>query len=196
LLAFGTDSGTVGTVDVQSGHIINMRTSHENVRLFVSAPPLLAQLIHAKKICGVVRFIPDRPSELVSGGYDASLLHFDHVQRSTLSSFKFGLFSPCSLISLQTDNKTLTGAPPPSSLGNNVSLSPPFVLSSALSSSGLFAVGTADGRLWVGMGAAKSGVAAPTSTGDGKKKRARKWEGLRAEDAIEVKAAEGPIVGL
>ena len=32
-------------------------------------------------------FIPDRPSELVSGGYDSALLHFDIGQGNILSRF-------------------------------------------------------------------------------------------------------------
>ena len=90
------------------------------------------------------------------------------------------------------------GAPPPTvGLGIGLTLSPPFVLCTAISSTGILAAGTADGRLWIGMGGEKG----PVSTGSrggggGKKKKARKWEGLRAEAAFEERIAEGPVVGV
>jgi hypothetical protein len=74
-----------------------------------------------------------------------------------------------------------------------VSLSPPFVLSTAVSTAGVVAAGTADGRVWIGAGGEKR----PASSGSGgKKKRSRKWEGLRQDDSLSVKVAEGPVVGL
>lgn len=84
-------------------------------------------------------------------------------------------------------SKSSVAAPAQSS---GVSLSPPFVLSSTISSTALLAVGTADGRLWLGGGGEKlSGAGA-------KKKRSRKWEGLKIEGAHEMKIAEGPIVAV
>lgn len=82
---------------------------------------------------------------------------------------------------------TIIAAPLQSS---GVNLSPPFVLSSAMSSTGLIAVGTADGRSWLGGGGEKIPGAGT------KKKRSRKWEGLRDEESIEVKIAEGPVVAV
>ena len=67
-----------------------------------------------------------------------------------------------------------------------VSLSPPFVLSLAISEIGMIAVGTADGRLWIGAGGEKGT----------KKKRSRKWEGMKKESSYEFKIAEGPVIGL
>lgn len=59
-----------------------------------------------------------------------------------------------------------------------------------MSSTALLAVGTADGRLWLGGGGEKVPSAGP------KKKRSRKWEGLKPEGALELKVAEGPIVAV
>ena len=82
-------------------------------------------------------------------------------------------------------HKFLPAAPPPS---EGISLSPPFVLSLSVSPSGLFVAGTADGRTWVGGGGEKRS--------DGKKKRSRKWEGLREDDGLWLQVADGPIVGV
>ncbi|ETW85973.1 hypothetical protein HETIRDRAFT_29644, partial [Heterobasidion irregulare TC 32-1] len=149
-LAFSTDSGTVGTVEIATKKISRMKSRHDN-------------------ICGSVAFIPDRPSELVSGGYDSALLHFDFHQGNVLSRIDFT-------------------SPPPSS---GISLSPPFILSLAMSASGLIAAGTADGRVWIGGGGEKRSGAA-----SGKKKRNRKWEGLKDDEAFTTKIAEGPVVAV
>jgi len=77
----------------------------------------------------------------------------------------------------QTDPETPTA---------EVLLSPPFILSTSISSSGVLAVGTADGKLWIGAGGEKRP----------KKKRSRRWEGLREDQTIMVKVAEGPVVGM
>jgi len=148
MIVFSTDSGTVGRVDVSTCGISRMKGKHDS-------------------ICGSVSFIPSRPSEVVSGGYDSTLLHFDAAQRNTLSRHKIT-------------------APEPSA---GVSLSPPFVLSLAVSYTGLIAAGLADGRVWLGSGGDRN---SPSS----QKKRARKWEGLRDADATAVQVAEGPVVGL
>ncbi|KAG1729018.1 WD40-repeat-containing domain protein [Suillus lakei] len=151
-LAFCLDSGTVGVVDLSTKQVARMKTSHDN-------------------ICGTVKFIPDRPSELVSGGYDSSLLHYDFHQRTVLSRFDLG-------------------TSPPSS---GVSMSPPFILSSAMSPSGILAAGTADGRVWIGTGGEKmSGVSSGTSA----KKKRRKWEGLRQDETFMANVGHGPIVAL
>jgi len=42
------------------------------------------------QICGSVKFIPDRPRELVSGGYDTYLLHFDIVKGRVLTRRQMG----------------------------------------------------------------------------------------------------------
>lgn len=131
-----------------------MKTSHEN-------------------ICGTVKFIPDRPSELVSGGYDSRLLHHDFHQRTVLSRFDLGTS--------------------PLSESSGVSMSPPFILSSAISPSGILAAGTADGRVWIGTGGEKmSGVSSGTSI----KKKRRKWEGLKQDEGFAADVGHGPIVAL
>lgn len=93
-------------------------------------------------VCGCVKFIPDRPRELVSGGYDKALIHFDYTQESVLSRHD---------ISLQPTN-------------GSMSFSPPFILCTALSDAGVIAAGTADGHIWLGRG----GVRLPSK---GKKTR-------------------------
>ncbi|KAG1739398.1 WD40-repeat-containing domain protein [Suillus paluster] len=151
-LAFCLDSGTVGVIDLSTKKVTRMRTSHDN-------------------ICGTVKFIPDRPSELVSGGYDSSLLHYDFHQRTVLSRFDLG-------------------TSPPSS---GVSMSPPFILSSAISPSGILAAGTADGRVWIGTGGEKiSGATSGTSV----KKKRRKWEGLKQDETFTADVGNGPIAAL
>ena len=72
---------------------------------------------------------------------------------------------------------------PPSS---GVSLSPPFLHSVAFSDHGTVVASTADGRVWVG----RSGDKSITS----KKKRSRKWEGLKEGSWVSV--AEGPVVSV
>ncbi|KAI9509339.1 WD40 repeat-like protein [Russula earlei] len=80
-LAFSMDSGAVGVVDLVTNNIRRMETQHNS-------------------ICAVVRFIPDRPSELVSGGYDSTLLHFDFGQRTILSRREFTSLPQSSDVSL------------------------------------------------------------------------------------------------
>ena len=74
---------------------------------------------------------------------------------------------------------------PPS---NGVSLSPPFVHSIAFSEHGILAASTASGRVWIGRGGDKS-IAS-------KKKRSRKWEGLREDEGNWVSVGEGPVVSV
>ncbi|KAI0005990.1 WD40-repeat-containing domain protein [Russula compacta] len=113
-LAFTMDSGAVGVVDLATRSVRRMKIRHNS-------------------ICAAVRFIPDRPSELISGGYDSTLLHFDFRQDTILSRREF------------------TSRPQSSA----VSLSPPFVLCLSVSSTGAVAAGTADGYLWIGFGGDK-----------------------------------------
>lgn len=56
----------------------------------------------------------------------------------------------------------------------------------AISSLGVYAVGTADGRIFVGLGGQKH-------PGSKKKKR---WGGLSVDKSITVRAAEGPVVAM
>lgn len=120
-------------------------------------------------ICGIVRFIPDRPREIVSGGYDSCLLHFDFQQGTVLSRRDI----------------------PPFPATDGMSLSPPFIMSAAIAITGVMAAGTADGRLWLGFGGEKG---SPTKST--KKKRTRKWDGFNPEEEHLEKIAEGPIVAM
>jgi hypothetical protein len=74
-----------------------------------------------------------------------------------------------------------------------VTLSPPFILSTAISSTGILVAGTADGRIWIGTGGEKRHAGAGSIS---KKKRSRKWEGLKEDEGLSMKIAEGPVVGL
>jgi len=69
-----------------------MRVVHTNVGFTFDKILILfpRELIHIHKICGTVRFVPNRPSELLSAGYDSALLHFDITQGSVLSRFDIG----------------------------------------------------------------------------------------------------------
>jgi len=153
-LTFSSDSGAIGVIDLSSeDKVAYMRVSHQS-------------------ICGTVSFIPDRPSELVSGGYDHALLHFDFKQRSLLSRYDI--------------------APPMVTSG--VSLSPPFIQCMVVLPSGVIVAGTADGHLWIGLGGEK---APPNSRHSRPKaKKSRKWEGLDAKRGSYQKMAEGPIVSI
>ncbi|KAJ7741586.1 WD40-repeat-containing domain protein [Mycena maculata] len=149
-LAFSTDSGSVGVVDLSTTTISRMKTSHSS-------------------ICGIVRFIPDRPREIVSGGYDSCLLHFDFMQGTVLSRRDI----------------------PPFPITDGMSLSPPFIMSAAMGATGVMAAGTADGRLWLGCGGEKGSQTKAT-----KKKRSRKWDGFNLENEVLERVAEGPIVAM
>ena len=43
------------------------------------------------QVCGCVKFIPTKPKELVSGGYDQKLLHFDYTNGNLLSEREIGM---------------------------------------------------------------------------------------------------------
>ncbi|KAI3600045.1 scf complex subunit skp1 [Moniliophthora roreri] len=118
------------------------------------------------EICANVKFIPDRPREVVSSGYDETLLHFDCFQGSVLSRRK-----------IPTVDVTVGG----------ITLSPPFIISSAISPSGVLAAGTADGRIWLGFGGEKRMHT---------KKRSKKWDGLSEEGEVAQKITDGPIVAM
>ncbi|KAF9265579.1 hypothetical protein L218DRAFT_147283 [Marasmius fiardii PR-910] len=149
-LAFSTDSGSVGVLDLTTKKAVKMKIKHAN-------------------ICANVKFIPDRPREIVSSGYDETLLHFDSLQGSVLSKRKMPLV-----------DSTVDG----------MALSPPFIMCTAISPAGVLAAGLGDGRLWLGFGGEKS-----SSTKNTGKKRARKWNGLSEEGEIgPKKIADGPVI--
>ena len=129
-----------------------------------------------------MRFVPNRPNEILSAGYDSVLLHFDIIQGSVHSRFNIG-----EEVFVDQGNplfrRFLAGLPPSS----GVSLSPPFVHSVAFSEHGAVIASTADGRVWVGRGGDKS-IAS--------KKKRRKWEGLREDAGSWVSVAEGPVVSV
>ncbi|KAJ3801461.1 WD40-repeat-containing domain protein [Lentinula aff. detonsa] len=150
-LAFSTDSGLVGAIDLTmtSPAVTKMKEKHGS-------------------ICACVKFVPDRPREIVSAGYDETFLHFDFLEGVPLSQHKISF-------SQNTEG---------------VSLSPPFIMSTAFSSTGILAAGIADGSLWIGLG----GQRGLSKT---KPKRTRKWNGLSdAEKRICIKVVEGPIVAM
>uniref|UniRef100_A0A8H8CP61 Uncharacterized protein n=1 Tax=Psilocybe cubensis TaxID=181762 RepID=A0A8H8CP61_PSICU len=150
-LAFTMDSGFVGVLDLSNNSITKMETKHDSV-------------------CGSVKFVPGRPRELISGGYDNILLHFDFVQGKVLSRRQIDTFA----------------------LEGEISLSPPFVMSMAMSDTGVLAAGIADGRLWIGFGGEK--VVLPGSKSS--KKKVKMWEGLDEDQILLIKVAEGPIVAM
>ncbi|KAL0578690.1 hypothetical protein V5O48_003310 [Marasmius crinis-equi] len=147
-IAFSSDSGLVGVVDVATKQVVEMKTKHTS-------------------ICANVKFIPDRPREILSSGYDQTLLHFDTLQGSVLSERKM---------------------PSVDASVGGMTTTPPFVMCTAISPSGALAAGLADGRLWLGFGGEK------TPAKSAGKKRARKWNGLADEGEIQQKVAEGPVV--
>ncbi|KAJ3760327.1 WD40-repeat-containing domain protein [Lentinula raphanica] len=150
-LAFSTDLGVVGVVD-----------------LTVAIPTVMKMKEKHTSICACVKFVPDRPREIVSTGYDETFLHFDFVEGDPLTQHKLDF----------TSNT------------EGVSLSPPFIMSTAFSTTGILAAGIADGSLWVGFGGQKGSSKMKT-------KKSRKWNGLSPEGKqVCDKVAEGPIVAM
>ncbi|KAG8781450.1 hypothetical protein FRC16_002850, partial [Serendipita sp. 398] len=73
---------------------------------------------------------------------------------------------------------------------SSLSLSPPFALSIAISSTDIIACSTASGHIWVGYGGSRG---LPASQG---KRKSRKWDGLKTEFGLWIQAGNGPIVGV
>ncbi|KAF8735152.1 hypothetical protein AX14_002657 [Amanita brunnescens Koide BX004] len=145
-IVFSTDAGIVGVVDLTTKEILRMKTEHGNV-------------------CGCVKFIPTKPKELVSGGYDQKLLHFDYTNGNLLSEREIAPYAPV----------------------GGMSLSPPFIMSMAMSATGILTAGAADGRLWINF--------AGETSKEGKKNR-KIWNGLDESKEHVIKIAEGPIVAM
>ncbi|KAI6036531.1 WD40-repeat-containing domain protein [Pisolithus microcarpus] len=143
--AFCLDSGVVGVINLCNNEVRRMRNGHDSV-------------------CGSVRFVPNRLGELVSGGYDSALLHFDVLQGKLLS---------------RDDLRPMDSS-------SGLAMSPPFILSLDISSTGVLAAGTADGRIYVGTSGERLGGA-----GGARQNRRRKWEGLRSDGRILVEVAQG-----
>jgi hypothetical protein len=84
-LAFTMDSGAVGVVDLATKGARRMKSQHNSVSLIKSLSMNVLLREQVFKICASVAFIPERPGELVSGGYDSTLLHFNFTQGTILS---------------------------------------------------------------------------------------------------------------
>ncbi|KAF7985125.1 hypothetical protein HWV62_9043 [Athelia sp. TMB] len=162
-VAWTSDEGNVGVLDLVTLKSTRMRVKHANVRSLYRA-------MASEELTLTTDMWEHRPGELVSGGYDCALLHFDTSLGSLLSRFD------------------VSAAVPPES---GVSLSPPFILSTALSPAGILAAGTADGRILLGTAGEK--LVAKKGKGG---RRSRKWEGLKEDGMRIIKAAEGPIVAM
>ena len=67
---------------------------------------------------------------------------------------------------------------------DHLSLSPPFIQCVTISPNGILAASTADGRLVLGFGSTKHS------------KKQKRWEGLRSDEMVDVKVADGPVVSL
>ncbi|QRV99853.1 WD40 domain protein [Ceratobasidium sp. AG-Ba] len=147
LVAFSCDSGAVGVWDIQAKTRKIMKAMHSN-------------------ICGTLAFVSVRPREIISGGYDSQLIHFDAPLGSVLSKLDMSM---------------------PASTSSPISLSPPFILAIAIGTDGKLAAVTADGRLIVGRGGEKA------RKDRGNK---RKWKGLNPELISQYHVADGPVVGV
>ena len=111
----------------------------------------------------------------------------DRSSPALTSVCAFPLGFECSTASDDKPFARAAAIPPES----GISLSPPFILSTALSPAGILAAGTADGRILLGTAGEK--LAAKKGKGG---KRNRKWEGLKEDGMRTIKAAEGPIVAM
>ncbi|TFK30269.1 WD40 repeat-like protein [Coprinopsis marcescibilis] len=117
-------------------------------------------------ICGGVQFIADRGRDIVSAGYDHKFMHHDFVSGE--------LISEMTLVATPTESNT------------SATLSPPFIMSFGVSSTGVIVGGSACGRLWIGIGGEKR----PS------RKKTKRWEGLRESESAGIIAAQGPIVSV
>lgn len=154
-LAVTTDSGGVFVLDTSSENvsITKMKTSHDS-------------------IAWAVAFVPDRSSELVTSGYDCSLLLHDFRLGTLLARLEF------------------TSLP---ALAPGISSLPPFITAIALSSNGIIASGTADGRIWIGFGGAKISPSTSGSNKKGKAKKTRKWGGLDEGEGFHTRISDSLI---
>ena len=133
------------------------------------------------------------------------LLHFDFRLRTLLSQLEIRkLYSP--IVCLLDFNNFPEPAP---ALAPGFSSVPPFITALAVSPQGVLAAGTADGRIFVGLGGAKalpssaSSLAtsspSPSSTkGQARKKKkgCHKWNGLAEDEGFVSKVADCMISGL
>ncbi|SRR5258706_1782501 len=90
----------------------------------------------------------------------------------------------------RSTSEICTAPPIPSPDLNEVtSLSPPFALAISISSTGVIACATASGHVYIGYGGCKI-------TNSTKRKKARNWKGLKSDESIWFKAAEGAVVSV
>jgi hypothetical protein len=88
-LAFTMDSGAIGVVDLATKSVQRMKSQHNSVSLIKSLSMNVLLIEQVFKICASAAFIPKRPGELVSGGYDSTLLHFHFGNGTILSRREF-----------------------------------------------------------------------------------------------------------
>ncbi len=135
--------------------------------------------------------MPNKTNELVSGGYDCTLIHFDYRLGTLLSSFEIREYNPLlSFYSLSHRTSFCVPLAATPGLAPGISSVPPFITAMSISSLGVVAAGTADGRIWVGGGGSKSST---TSDKGRSNKKARKWNGLDEKEGSMTKVAENLI---
>ncbi|KAH6894990.1 hypothetical protein BKA70DRAFT_1375720 [Coprinopsis sp. MPI-PUGE-AT-0042] len=100
-----------------------------------------------------------------SAGFDHTFLHHDFVTGDLVSQ---------------------AAVPPRPTTDSNATMTPPFITSFAISSTGVVAAGTACGLLWIGIGGEKR----PDQ------KKTKKWQGLDPNECAAVAAAQGPIASI
>ncbi|KAH7341129.1 WD40-repeat-containing domain protein [Rhizoctonia solani] len=88
MIAFSCDSGVVGVYEIQTKKRRVMKAMHSS-------------------ICGTVGFVPIRPREIVSGGYDSQLLHFDASTGSILS--RLDIYSNGAMAAGTADGRVIIG---------------------------------------------------------------------------------------
>lgn len=91
-LAFSTDLGVIGVVELSSQSISKMKEKHTNVGTDSSGVAVVL-IGTGIQICACVKFIPDRPREIVSAGYDETFLHFDFLEGDILSQCKISVYA-------------------------------------------------------------------------------------------------------
>ncbi|KAF5315596.1 hypothetical protein D9611_005050 [Ephemerocybe angulata] len=80
-LAFGLDSGIIGTVDLNTGAVTKLKQKHDS-------------------ICSSVSFIGDRAKDIVSAGYDTTIKHIDFTKDELIAAVKMDTTLPESGVSL------------------------------------------------------------------------------------------------
>ncbi|KAL1706878.1 hypothetical protein EV121DRAFT_289060 [Schizophyllum commune] len=211
-LAFCTDAGAVGVLELDS----LLSTPIDSLLSTPSASPKIRRLKgRHSNLASTLHPVPHRPRELVSGGYDCQVVLHDWESGSVLGRGDVGASTNAEEANGPTTEEANGPTTEDTNASQGISLSPPFVLSSAMSTTGVLVAGLADGRVWVGMGGervveATSSKKPPTATTTKPptptpttkrpptkdKKRTKKWEGLDPKGVLAAKVAEGPVVGV